>query len=241
MAELGRRVLMACVCWPSWELTLLPQEFLLWLSAPHHCLHCLPQDGQKWEEGPCKVCECQQAQVTCYQPSCPPCPVATLALVVKGQCCPDCTPSKSMSHFFLLRWFSCQENSDRVSSFFPLFSVAQFGGVLSLFNFLDQLYLPLIFTEFVWWQPFNFGQVTGPPSVLVFLIIKCALFILKKNFCISQMLPSLRTCQGLAASYGWKYKSNSTKFARDVISFLFIFLKVNCEADGSFCSSQMRF
>ncbi|CAO2639268.1 Extracellular matrix organizing protein FRAS1, partial [Lemmus lemmus] len=49
-------------------------------------------DGEKWEEGPCKVCECQQAQVTCYEPSCPPCPVATLALVVKGRCCPDCTP-----------------------------------------------------------------------------------------------------------------------------------------------------
>lgn len=49
-------------------------------------------DGEKWEEGLCKVCECQQAQVTCYEPSCPPCPVATLALVVKGRCCPDCTP-----------------------------------------------------------------------------------------------------------------------------------------------------
>ncbi|GAB1289869.1 Extracellular matrix organizing protein FRAS1 [Apodemus speciosus] len=49
-------------------------------------------EGEKWEEGPCKLCECREAQVTCYEPSCPPCPVATLALVVKGQCCPDCTP-----------------------------------------------------------------------------------------------------------------------------------------------------
>ncbi|ELW63934.1 Extracellular matrix protein FRAS1 [Tupaia chinensis] len=48
-------------------------------------------EGEKWEGGPCKVCECQGAQVTCYEPSCAPCPVATLALVVKGQCCPDCT------------------------------------------------------------------------------------------------------------------------------------------------------
>ncbi|XP_013371586.1 PREDICTED: extracellular matrix protein FRAS1 isoform X1 [Chinchilla lanigera] len=48
-------------------------------------------EGEKWEDGPCKVCECQGAQVSCYEPSCPPCPVATLALVVKGQCCPDCT------------------------------------------------------------------------------------------------------------------------------------------------------
>ncbi|XP_076999177.1 extracellular matrix organizing protein FRAS1 isoform X1 [Tamandua tetradactyla] len=47
-------------------------------------------EGEKWEDGPCKVCECRGAQVTCYEPSCPPCPVATLAMVVKGQCCPDC-------------------------------------------------------------------------------------------------------------------------------------------------------
>lgn len=48
-------------------------------------------EGEKWEDGPCKVCECRGAQVTCYEPSCPPCPVGTLALEVKGQCCPDCT------------------------------------------------------------------------------------------------------------------------------------------------------
>ncbi|XP_053778816.1 extracellular matrix organizing protein FRAS1 isoform X3 [Desmodus rotundus] len=48
-------------------------------------------EGEKWEDGLCRVCECQGAQVTCYEPSCPPCPVATLARVVKGQCCPECT------------------------------------------------------------------------------------------------------------------------------------------------------
>uniref|UniRef100_A0A8C5XSK4 Fraser extracellular matrix complex subunit 1 n=1 Tax=Microcebus murinus TaxID=30608 RepID=A0A8C5XSK4_MICMU len=48
-------------------------------------------DGEKWEDGPCRVCECRGAQVTCYEPSCPPCPVATLAVEVKGQCCPGCT------------------------------------------------------------------------------------------------------------------------------------------------------
>ncbi|XP_023559071.1 extracellular matrix protein FRAS1 [Octodon degus] len=49
------------------------------------------KEGEKWEDGPCQVCECQGAQVTCYERACPPCPVATLALAVKGQCCPDCT------------------------------------------------------------------------------------------------------------------------------------------------------
>ncbi|XP_070468854.1 extracellular matrix organizing protein FRAS1 isoform X1 [Equus przewalskii] len=48
-------------------------------------------EGEKWADGPCNVCECRRAQVTCYEPSCPPCPVATLAQVVKGRCCPDCT------------------------------------------------------------------------------------------------------------------------------------------------------
>ncbi|XP_032256496.1 extracellular matrix protein FRAS1 isoform X3 [Phoca vitulina] len=48
-------------------------------------------EGEKWEDGPCKVCECWGSQVTCYEPSCSPCPVATLAQVVKGRCCPDCT------------------------------------------------------------------------------------------------------------------------------------------------------
>ncbi|XP_045713824.1 extracellular matrix organizing protein FRAS1 isoform X5 [Phyllostomus hastatus] len=48
-------------------------------------------EGEKWEDGPCRVCECRRSQVTCYEPSCPPCPVATLAQVVKGRCCPECT------------------------------------------------------------------------------------------------------------------------------------------------------
>lgn len=175
----GRAGLMACLYWPLWKLVVLPQESLSWISAPCHYLHCPPQDGETWEEGPCKVCECQQAQVTCYEPSCPPCPVATLALVVKGQCCPDCLPGRSCpiySHrgdFFPVKkiqiysWFS--------SHFFLLAQVLEF--VIFLFFFLDKLLLLLIFTEFIWLEPYNFG----PPNVLVFfLVIKGALFILKK-------------------------------------------------------------
>ncbi|XP_006885356.1 PREDICTED: extracellular matrix protein FRAS1 [Elephantulus edwardii] len=48
-------------------------------------------EGETWEAGPCRVCECLGAQVTCYEPCCPPCPVATLAVKVEGRCCPDCT------------------------------------------------------------------------------------------------------------------------------------------------------
>ncbi|XP_075401034.1 extracellular matrix organizing protein FRAS1 [Tenrec ecaudatus] len=53
----------------------------------------IPEE-ETWKAGPCKVCECRGAQVTCYEPSCPPCPVATLAVKVKGQCCPDCTSAR---------------------------------------------------------------------------------------------------------------------------------------------------
>ena len=83
-------------------------------SESLHCgnnviLYRFLQEGEKWQDGPCKLCECRGAQVTCYEPSCPPCPVATLAQVVKGQCCPDCTSGGSMSSLFLLRCFYCQK------------------------------------------------------------------------------------------------------------------------------------
>lgn len=171
-------MLMAGISWPLWGFAGLPQKFLFWVSVSvSHCLHSFPQEGKKWEEGPCKLCECREAQVTCYEPSCPPCPVATLAMAVKGQCCPDCTPGRSMS---LLRWFSCQENSEILSFFFQLFFVAHFWRFFFFFLFFDKLFLLFIFAEFVWLQPHSFGQVIRP-LYLVFLIIKYSLFILQKN------------------------------------------------------------
>ncbi|XP_059502142.1 extracellular matrix protein FRAS1 isoform X3 [Stegostoma tigrinum] len=50
------------------------------------------QNGEKWKEGPCKECECRNSQVICYKPSCPLCPVGTLAAVINGECCPECQP-----------------------------------------------------------------------------------------------------------------------------------------------------
>lgn len=75
-------------------------------------LCCLLQEGEKWEDGPCKVCECRGAQITCYEPSCPPCPVATLAQVVEGQCCPDCTSGGSMTNLSA-ELFLLPHNSER--------------------------------------------------------------------------------------------------------------------------------
>ncbi|XP_069482442.1 extracellular matrix organizing protein FRAS1 [Ambystoma mexicanum] len=48
--------------------------------------------GEKWNEGLCKECQCQDSQVTCYTRSCPPCPVGMLAVDVAGECCPECRP-----------------------------------------------------------------------------------------------------------------------------------------------------
>ncbi|XP_066568203.1 extracellular matrix organizing protein FRAS1 isoform X2 [Amia ocellicauda] len=45
---------------------------------------------ERWQEGPCKECECRDSQVTCYRRSCPTCAVGSLAVTVEGQCCPEC-------------------------------------------------------------------------------------------------------------------------------------------------------
>ncbi|KFU86504.1 Extracellular matrix protein FRAS1, partial [Chaetura pelagica] len=49
-------------------------------------------NGEKWEEGPCRECECRDAEVTCFQPSCLPCPLGSLAAEAPGDCCPLCQP-----------------------------------------------------------------------------------------------------------------------------------------------------
>ncbi|GAB0189453.1 extracellular matrix organizing protein FRAS1 [Grus japonensis] len=50
------------------------------------------KNGEKWEEGPCGECECRDAEVTCFLRSCPPCPLGSLAVEAKGDCCPRCEP-----------------------------------------------------------------------------------------------------------------------------------------------------
>ncbi|XP_031426498.1 extracellular matrix protein FRAS1 [Clupea harengus] len=47
-------------------------------------------DLEKFREGPCRECQCREGRVTCYQPSCPTCPLGTLSVPVEGQCCPEC-------------------------------------------------------------------------------------------------------------------------------------------------------
>lgn len=175
-------MLMAGISRPLWGFAGLPQKFLFWVSVSvSHCLHSFPQEGKKWEEGPCKLCECREAQVTCYEPSCPPCPVATLAMAVKGQCCPDCTPGRSMSHLLLLRWFSCQENSEIVSFFFQLCFVAHFWR----FFFFSSCFLTNYSCYLSLQNLFDYNHIALGRSftlrVLVFLIIKYALFILQIN------------------------------------------------------------
>ncbi|XP_034152338.1 extracellular matrix protein FRAS1 isoform X3 [Esox lucius] len=47
---------------------------------------------KRWSEGPCRECECVNGRVTCYQTSCPTCPLGTLAVPHVGTCCPQCKP-----------------------------------------------------------------------------------------------------------------------------------------------------
>uniref|UniRef100_A0A8C1KDS0 Fraser extracellular matrix complex subunit 1 n=1 Tax=Cyprinus carpio TaxID=7962 RepID=A0A8C1KDS0_CYPCA len=44
-------------------------------------------------EGLCHMCQCQEGHVTCYQHSCPTCPLGTLTIPHPEQCCPDCNPA----------------------------------------------------------------------------------------------------------------------------------------------------
>lgn len=48
------------------------------------------QDLAEWTDGSCRRCECRDARVTCYAPSCPTCPPGTLAVVREEGCCPRC-------------------------------------------------------------------------------------------------------------------------------------------------------
>ncbi|KAG8454257.1 hypothetical protein GDO86_000773 [Hymenochirus boettgeri] len=51
-------------------------------------------NGEKWTEGACRLCECQQGKIICFSLSCPSCPLGTLAVTVEGGCCPQCKPDQ---------------------------------------------------------------------------------------------------------------------------------------------------
>ncbi|XP_066488376.1 extracellular matrix organizing protein FRAS1 [Tiliqua scincoides] len=53
--------------------------------------------GEKWTEGLCRECECRDAKVVCYSPSCPTCSSGSLAVAVPGECCLQCKPDQCHS------------------------------------------------------------------------------------------------------------------------------------------------
>lgn len=62
------------------------------------CLNLLcvwSQNLENVREGPCRECQCQEGHMTCYQHSCPTCPLGTLTLPHREQCCPDCNPGET--------------------------------------------------------------------------------------------------------------------------------------------------
>ncbi|XP_027744997.1 extracellular matrix protein FRAS1 [Empidonax traillii] len=64
------------------------------ISSHSYCVYKehTKADGELWEEGRCRLCECREGEVTCFQRSCPPCPPGSLAQEVKGDCCLRCQP-----------------------------------------------------------------------------------------------------------------------------------------------------
>nr|XP_056711523.1 LOW QUALITY PROTEIN: extracellular matrix organizing protein FRAS1 [Euleptes europaea] len=50
--------------------------------------------GEKWKEGLCRECQCQDTKVVCYSASCPTCPLGSVPVAVPGECCPQCKPGQ---------------------------------------------------------------------------------------------------------------------------------------------------
>ncbi|XP_061439271.1 extracellular matrix organizing protein FRAS1 isoform X3 [Rhineura floridana] len=50
--------------------------------------------GEKWKEGLCHECECQDSEVVCYSQSCLTCPLGSVAVAGPGECCPQCKPGQ---------------------------------------------------------------------------------------------------------------------------------------------------
>ncbi|XP_056136283.1 extracellular matrix protein FRAS1 [Lampris incognitus] len=61
-------------------------------TTPVSCVHHTHsyKNLERWSDGVCRQCECRDARVTCYMPSCPTCPLGSLAMPQEGQCCPEC-------------------------------------------------------------------------------------------------------------------------------------------------------
>ncbi|XP_077157208.1 extracellular matrix organizing protein FRAS1 isoform X3 [Paroedura picta] len=64
--------------------------------------------GEKWKEGPCRECQCQDTEVVCYSASCPTCPVGSVPVAVPGECCPQCKPGQCHTDCL-----TCSQSFDR--------------------------------------------------------------------------------------------------------------------------------
>jgi len=79
--------------------------FFFWSKQKQLCLLYLlcfwSQNLESVREGPCRECQCQEGHVTCYQHSCPTCPLGTLTIPHREQCCPDCNPGETCIYVYL--------------------------------------------------------------------------------------------------------------------------------------------
>lgn len=81
-------------CAPGEQLVTHPGACCPECSINHKvCFHdgALRENGEIWSSGTCHICSCASGTVTCYQPSCPPCPFGLVPLSQNSdQCCPEC-------------------------------------------------------------------------------------------------------------------------------------------------------
>lgn len=86
-------------CYQFW----LRRGWEKWRSLTCVCV-CVFQNLESVSDGPCRECQCRDGHVTCYQHSCPTCPVGTLAMPQQGQCCPECHPGEMCVCVYVWRW-----------------------------------------------------------------------------------------------------------------------------------------
>ncbi|KAG7168269.1 Extracellular matrix protein FRAS1-like, partial [Homarus americanus] len=83
-------------CGPGEALVTQPGACCSECSINHKvCFHdgTLRENGEVWSSGNCHICSCTSGTVTCYVPSCPPCPFGLVASSQNTeQCCQECQP-----------------------------------------------------------------------------------------------------------------------------------------------------
>ncbi|XP_023676521.2 extracellular matrix organizing protein FRAS1 isoform X1 [Paramormyrops kingsleyae] len=69
------------------------------------------QNLERWNDGPCRQCECRDSHAACYQRSCPTCRPGSLAVARPGGCCPECHTAQCYAECL-----TCSQSPDHCDS-----------------------------------------------------------------------------------------------------------------------------